>query len=84
MSYLQARGWYVTRSAGSHGLVDLVAMRQGEIWLIQNKISGKNSRYGKEQLMALAKENNCRAFLASRESKPPYKLIFDELEVKDG
>ena len=32
---LIARGYYVVRSAGSHGAVDLVAMKEKELLLIQ-------------------------------------------------
>ena len=78
--YLEVKGWYVMRSAGSHGLVDLIALRQGEVWLIQNKIGGMDSKHNKEQLLELAKDNGFRAFLVSRGDKHnQYRIIFEEL-----
>ena len=78
---LETQGWYVIRSAGSHGLVDLIAFRQGEVWLMQNKISGTDTRHNKEQLLELANDNGFRAFIVSRGDKHTrYSIIFEELD----
>jgi hypothetical protein len=37
MHHLEREGWSVTRSAGSHGPVDLIAMNATEVMLIQVK-----------------------------------------------
>jgi len=38
---LEASGWWVVRSAGSQGAVDLVAGREGVWWLVQCKRGGR-------------------------------------------
>ena len=51
MSMLKKEGWLVSRSAASHGAVDVFAARNGKMLLIQVK-SGK-ARVKKEELEAL-------------------------------
>jgi Holliday junction resolvase len=51
MSLLKRDGWLVSRSAASHGAVDVFAARNGRMLLIQVK-SGK-ARVKKEELEAL-------------------------------
>jgi Holliday junction resolvase len=51
MSILKREGWLVSRSAASHGAVDVFAARDGRMLLIQVK-SGK-ARVKKEELEAL-------------------------------
>jgi Holliday junction resolvase len=38
---LRANGYYVTRSAGSKGLIDVIAMKRGETLLIQCKAGNR-------------------------------------------
>ena len=52
---LEAQGWWVTRSAGSKGEADLIAIRPGclsnqidRVWLVQCK-AGKTKISGKEK-----------------------------------
>jgi len=45
----------VVRSAGSHGAVDVVAIRQGEAWLIQCKVDGSISPEERDELLKLSK-----------------------------
>jgi len=52
MSILKREGWLVSRSAASHGAVDVFAARGGKMLLIQVK-SGK-ARMKREELEALA------------------------------
>ncbi len=75
--YLVDRNWTVLRSAGSHTPIDLIAFRQGEVQLIQCKLSGNISSQAKTQLLEIAKENGFRAFIASRNGK---EIEFMELE----
>jgi Holliday junction resolvase len=59
MEMLRKDGWMVSRSAGSHGAVDVFAAKEGKILLIQVK-SGK-ARVKKEELEQLilwAKNSN--------------------------
>lgn len=60
---------YVVRSAGSRGIVDLVAFFPllrlvPEVWLVQCKRDGKLSAEDRELLLSLAAETGCRAVLA--------------------
>jgi len=48
--WFEKRGWYVIRSAGSHGVADLVALHTGSIQLIQCKVNGKMSKREKDAL----------------------------------
>lgn len=60
--------WFATRSAGSHSPVDVIAMRAGEIHLIQCCTNKKGKTKGELSILkALADENNCRAFFAYRD-----------------
>jgi Holliday junction resolvase len=53
MSMLRNMGWLVTRSAASHGPVDIIAAKKGRVLLIQVK-SGK-SRVSKDEFSELVK-----------------------------
>ena len=78
---LERAGWYVIRSAGSHGLVDICSLRQGEVMLLQLSIPGYKSPRERDQLRELAKENKCRAFIVSRGDKHTnFRIMFEELE----
>ena len=74
--YLESKGGFVIRSAGSHSPVDLVLFRNGEISFLQVKIDGKLSRGEREVLIYLARENKCRACLVFRDKK---KIKFEDL-----
>ena len=50
---LQQRGYVVVRSAGSHGAIDLVALNDREIVLIQVKQSGQSLTAALTQLRAV-------------------------------
>jgi len=45
---LEAKGWYVVRSAGSKGLIDLVAIKPKKVLLIQVKRRKPGKRYLKK------------------------------------
>lgn len=51
---LEAEGWFVVRAAGSKGPVDLVAMGNGQVLLIQCKTSGYMSPDDRRALRGLA------------------------------
>jgi hypothetical protein len=53
-----------------------LALRAGEVVLIQCKLSGTISKEDKRRLAMLARELNCRAILAYREKK---KLMLEEV-----
>lgn len=74
--HLESLGWVVFRSAGSRSPADLIALRAGEVSLIQCKVGGSITKAEREHLAVLAKELCCRAQLAYREGK---KLKLDEV-----
>lgn len=72
----EANGWFVVRSAGSKGPVDLVAIQRGvgesDVVLIQCKISGRISPGKFIELSNLAKALYATAFIATKERPYPY------------
>ena len=55
--HLEAQGWRVFRSAGSRGPADLLALRLGEVMLIQCKANnGYLTPAERQKLVALANE----------------------------
>lgn len=74
--HFESLGWSVWRSAGSKSPADLVALRTGEVVLIQCKLSGTISKDEKQRLAMLARELECKAMLVHREKR---KLILEEV-----
>lgn len=60
---LESWGWYVMRSAGSKGLLDLVAIRNGRAIGFQVKV-GRISEVERAELENFAKKYNIRVFIA--------------------
>jgi len=80
--FLTNRGWLVIRSAGSKSPVDLVALRQGEVWLVQCKVDGYMLPAERLQLLGIAAENRVTAKIAYRDGK---ELIIKSIsETKVG
>ena len=52
---LEELGWYCIRSAGSKGKIDLVALKDGEVKLIQCKYKCLISHKEKEEIKELEK-----------------------------
>ena len=60
MIILRDQGWYVARSAASHGPVDLFAAKKGRILLIQVKSGSARVRRGDlEQLIEWGRNFDC-------------------------
>lgn len=80
---LEEQGWFVIRSAGSHGLVDLVAFKQDCITrFIQCKISkGDMTKAAKRELAVLAIKHKACAWLYWKEDG---KMCGHELDIKAG
>ena len=76
MGDLAERGYYCLRSAGSHSMIDVVAIGQ-EVLLVQCKTDGVLSSKDKENLLALEAEGRV-AILASRVNR---KLIYKKLST---
>lgn len=64
---LERSGYFVVRSAGSHGPADLVAITNGELLLIQCKIPGKLSSEAREALQEISDRVGATALLAYQE-----------------
>lgn len=77
---LQAHGWFVVRSAGSHGPVDLVAQAPGpSVAWIQCKRDGRMSSEDQDALINLALAFNAIPVLAYKEKKEVcYAELFAE------
>ena len=75
--YFEKGGWFVIRSAGSHSLIDLVALKGGEVQLIQCKTDGVLSSIERAQLQELTRETGCRVYLFSRFGR---KLVSEEIK----
>lgn len=67
--YFDKQGYFTVRSAGSHSIIDLVAIKAGEVKLIQCKIDGILSPAEKEQLQELSRESQCQVLLIYREDR---------------
>ena len=79
-------GYYVVRSAGSKGKVDLVALKAGHrTHLIQCKAGAIASRERKEavELHALAEELGCIGVLASKSKAGKLVLQYTADDAKD-
>jgi len=78
-NYLQSKGYFVLRSPRSAGLVDLVAIKQGEVLCIQCKTRKRNFREPeRKKLIELAESIGAIPVLAYRD-KPRYKLYLERL-----
>lgn len=77
--YFKENKYFVLRSPQSAGPVDLVALRKGEILLIQCKVNGKLSRQETIVLKELAGSVGGKALLISRDRAPKYALIIEEI-----
>jgi Holliday junction resolvase len=75
--YFEKAGFFTIRSAGSHSLIDLVAMKGGEVQLIQCKTDGALLVAERQQLKELAKDTGCQVFLISRQGT---KMISEEVK----
>lgn len=70
--YYLKMGYFVIRSAGSHSPIDLVALKAGEVELVQCKIDGVLSVAGRQQLQELTRDTGCQVLLISRKDRKLY------------
>lgn len=79
MRVLEAEGYLVSRAAGSHGAADLIALKNGEILLIQVKATkSKWSGFGPKDRLELlrdAEKAGGKALLAWWGSNKPLQYI---------
>jgi len=74
---LRGRGYYVWRSPASKGPADLIAIKKGEILLIQCKVGrSKLKKQERDGLIELAESIGAKAYLAYRAGR---KLVLEEV-----
>lgn len=80
---MQASGWFVVRSAGSHGPVDLVAQSPGPVvaW-VQCKRDGNISLADRRGLFNIAKAYHAIPVLAFKDNGIEYREIRSDDEEK--
>ena len=66
---LENEGYLCFRTAGSHGVADVIAILGGRTLLVQCKISNKISKDERVKLKALSKKYNCTGKIAYREKE---------------
>ena len=74
---LRGQGWTCFRQAGSHTPADIIAMKAGEIRLVQCQTDPYFAPAKKQALIELARENNCQAWLAYRENR---KVVWEQIK----
>jgi Holliday junction resolvase len=77
--HLVETGWVVFRSSGSHGVADLVALRAGEVWLVQCRVNGYMAPVERIGFVEVARELGVVPVIAYREGRT---LVIEE--VRDG
>ena len=66
---LESKGFVVFRSAGSRSVADLIALRVGEVWLVQCKTDGYMSPLERDNFARVADELGVVPMLASRKAR---------------
>ena len=75
--HLEGKGWVVFRTAGSHSPADLIALRTGEVWLVQCKgTNGYMTPVERQKFTTLANGLGVMAVVASKDGK---KLVYCQL-----
>ena len=82
---LEERGYFCTRSSGSHGAVDIVAIGEYNILLIQCKTGGVMTKKDKDGLLSAAKHDCTIPIVAEkgtagRKSIIKYSMLTDSEE----
>ena len=75
--YLEKEGFVVFRSAGSHSPADLVALKLGEVWLVQCKANDYVPQKELDGLKLVARELGVMPVLAHRQG---HALTMQKLE----
>ncbi len=77
--HLLERGWLVFRSAGSRSVADLIALRTGEVMLVQCKVSGAWGLLERQNLARVAEEVGARPVLAARDGR---HILWAEVDLQ--
>ena len=76
LKYYKRQGFFAVRSSGSFGPADVVAIKKGDIRLIQCKLNGRIPSNEVKALKAACKRAGAEGYLAHREGR---KLIIKKL-----
>ena len=71
--------WFAIRSSGSHSIIDVMAIKQGLVWLIQCRLSGNLSSKEREALFVLATKHLAHPILAY---KSKGDVVFEEIKSR--
>lgn len=82
--YFKEKGYWVLRSPHSAGPADLVALKKGEVLLIQCKVSKQYPQKERNTLQTLATSIGAQAFFVYRGRAPKFKLIFEYIPNKEA
>lgn len=78
-AYLAERGWFVIRSAGSHGLADVVAIAPAAVVFVQCKATGTIRGSEWNRLWEAAQAVNTLPVLAQYGHKPSGEILWLQL-----
>ena len=80
--HLEKRGFRVFRSAGSHSIADLIALKGGEVWLVQCKATEKGymTPLVRSNFIEVAKELGVLPMLAYKSKR---KIVLSEVGRED-
>jgi len=78
--HLESKGFVVFRSAGSRSVADLIALRTGEVWLVQCKSDGYMSPLERHNFAEVAAELGVVPMLAFRKGR---KLMLREVSKEE-
>jgi len=67
--------WVAIRSAGSHGIIDVLAIKQDEKWLIQCRTNGNLSKEERAELILLANKHKATPILAYKKEGVVFEKI---------
>jgi len=73
----------VIRAAGSHGAIDIIAIRKGEAWIIQCRTGGQLTKDEVNELVMKANElTGHTEFIPCRAYKDEGKVVIERLKFK--
>jgi len=72
--------WVAVRAAGSHGIIDVIAIKRGIVWFIQCRKGGNLALEERKELVALAKKHGAISILVYKTKEG---IVFKEIKSKE-
>lgn len=72
-------GWVAVRVAGSHGIIDVLAVKVDVKWFIQCRTRGNLSGKERNELILLARKHNATPILAYKTKEG---TVFEEVKLR--